>query len=186
MNWAAIVFLCYLDLNRITRRLAVQRQRDWDDDVFNAAVGFDLTMAQRQERLARLRQTWEGRQVPATVYPQLVTLRAQLTARRTLPATWPATLTQTFQQRLAQQPTTGWVPARKNHVTPRQLRQLVHGGDDLVTVTTAYHRLYALPAATEAVTLSALHQYYLRVRDQQKGRSTATQQLVEQLLKSQD
>lgn len=174
------------DLNRIARRLAARRQRDWDDDVFNAAVGFDLTTAQRQERLARLQQTWEGRQVPATVYPQLATLRAQLTAGQSVPATWPATLTQAFQQRLAQQPATGWVPARKNHVTPRQLRQLVHGGDDLITVTTAYHRLYALPAATEAVTLSALHQYYLRVQDQQEGRSTATQQLVAALLKSQD
>ncbi|WP_407885502.1 hypothetical protein [Levilactobacillus sp. N40-8-2] len=174
------------DLNRITRQLAAQRQRDWDDDVFNAAVGFDLTAGQRQARLAQLQQTWEGRQVPIAVYPQLLTIRAELAAGQPLPVDWPAKLKQAFQQRLAQQPATGWVPARKNHVTPQQLRRLVHGGDDMGTVTAAYHRLYDLPSATAAVTLSALHQYYLRVQDRQKGRSTATQQLVDQLLKSQD
>lgn len=172
------------DLNRISRRLAAQRQRDWDDDVFNAAVGFDLAASERQARLVQLRQCWEGRQIPATVYPQLATLKAQLTQGQPLPQDWPARLTRAFQQRLDRQPATGWVPARKTHVTPAQLRQLLAGQSDFAAVTTAFHRLYGLAASEEAVTLSALHRYYLLEQDERAGRAAATQQLVDQLLRT--
>lgn len=170
------------DLNRVSRRLAAQRQRDWDDDVFNAVIGFDLPVAQRQARLGDLKRSWEGRQVPETVYPQLLTLKDCLEQGQSLPTDWPARFRQALQQRLDRQPTTGWVPARKNHVTPPQLRQLVNGGNDFAAVATAYHRLYALPPADEAVTLSALHRYYLLDQDRRAGRTAATQRLVTQLL----
>ncbi|WP_341779339.1 hypothetical protein [Levilactobacillus sp. HBUAS70063] len=171
------------DLNRVTRRLAAQRQRDWDDDVFNAAVGFDWSAEQRRTQLDLLSQSWEGQQVPASVYSELVTLRTRLDQGATLPTVWPERLRQAFQQRLAAQPATGWVPARKNHVTPAQLRQLVQGRNDFNEVKAAYQRLYALTPQAEAVTLSALHRYDLMVRDRQANRLSATQRLVEQLLK---
>ena len=174
------------DLNRVTRRLAAQRQRDWDDDVFNAAVGFELTAAQRQAELTRLSQSWEGRQVPATVYPMLATLTDRLDRGLALPESWPSRLTQAIERRLAHQPATGWVPARKNHVTPAQLRQLVQGRNDFSAVKTAYHRLYALPAETETVTVAALHRYYLLMQERRAGQSAATQRLVDQLLRDQD
>lgn len=172
------------DLNRISRRLAAQRQRDWDDDLFNAAIGFELTARQRQAQLEKLRQCWEGRQIPETVYPQLLAVKQQVTQGRPLPENWPAGLTHAFQQRLDRQPATGWVPARKNHVTPEQLHQLLAEKADFAAVATAFHRLYALPNAEEAVTLSALHQYYLLESDRQAGRAAATQKLVAQLLQS--
>ncbi|NLR31982.1 hypothetical protein [Levilactobacillus tujiorum] len=174
------------DLNRQTRRLAAQRQRDWDDDVFNAAVGFELTPAQRQTQLAQLRQSWEGRQVPSTVYAQLLHLKADLAAGQPVPVDWPERLRTALQQRLDQQPTTGWVPARKNHVTTEQLRQLVQGRDSFTVVAADYHRLYQLAQQDEALTLSALQQYYLVQQDRQAGRAPATQKLVQQLLQTKD
>lgn len=174
------------DLNRRTRRLAAQRQRDWDDDVFNAAVGFELTPAQRQTQLAQLRQSWEGRQVPSTVYAQLLHLKADLAAGQPVPVDWPERLRTALQQRLDQQPTTGWVPARKNHVTTEQLRQLVQGRDSFSMVAADYHRLYQLAQQDEALTLSALQQYYLVQRDRRAGRAPATQKLVQQLLQTKD
>ncbi|MFC6290438.1 hypothetical protein [Levilactobacillus angrenensis] len=170
------------DLNRLTQRRARQRQRDWYDDLFNAAIGFDLTAPDRQQRLAQLQQPWEGQQVPAQVYQDCQTLRDQLTAGQSLPRTWPNAVRQAFTQRLAQQPTTGWVPAKKNHVTPPQLRQLVAGKADFSAVATAYHRLYALPAEAEATTLSALQQYYLLLADKRAERESVTHALVQKLL----
>ncbi len=170
------------DLNRVTRRLAAQRLRDWQDDLFNAAVGFDLGPDERQQSLATLQQSWEGQQVPATVYQDLMTLRAQLAADRELPPSWPAALRMAFTHRLAVQPLTGWVPAKKNHVTPHQLQQLVCHSNDFAQLTQAYHRLYALPARDEAITLSALAQAQLRLEDQQAGRSQATRNLVDRIL----
>lgn len=169
------------DLNRLSRHLAAQRQRDWNDDVFNVAVGFDLTSEQRQVALVPLQKSWEGRQVPANVYADLLTVKERLAQGQPLPK-WPAALTRAFQQRLDRQPQSGWVPARKNHVTPKQLRRLVTPQASFNQVTTQFRRLYALPQANEDVTLSALAHYYLTVRDQQEKRTAATQRLVEQLL----
>ncbi|WP_125687633.1 hypothetical protein [Levilactobacillus fujinensis] len=169
------------DLNRVSRHLAAQRQRDWDDEVFNVAVGFDLTPAQRQKAVVLLQNSWEGRQVPASVYADLMTLKERLAQGQALPQ-WPAAVTRAFQQRLDRQPQAGWVPARKNHVTPQQLRQLVESKTDFEQVTAQFHRLYALPQAEADVTLSALAHYYLTVQDQQEKRTAATQRLVEQLL----
>ncbi|MGP4117565.1 hypothetical protein ACS4N0_10440 [Levilactobacillus zymae] len=53
---------------------------------------------------------------------------------------------------------------------------------DWMTVEATFHRDYALPAAEEAVTLSALEQYYLRQRDRQHRRGAQTQRLLQQLL----
>jgi hypothetical protein len=170
------------DVDRLSRQLAHQRQRDWDDDLFNAAVGFDWTRDQRQARLDQLRQPWEGRQVPAAVFKDCLTIRERLSAGQPVPATWPAALRRAFAQRLAVQPQTGWVPAKKNHVTTAQLRQLAHSHPDFPAVATAYHRLYALPAATEAATLSALQQYYLLLADKRAERQNVTHALVQKLL----
>ncbi|WP_125544214.1 hypothetical protein [Levilactobacillus lindianensis] len=171
------------DLNRRVRFRAKQRQRDWDDDLFNVTVGFDLTAEERQARLRPLRELWEGHQVPAQVFTDCESLRAELEAGKSFPTSWPTRLTQAFTERLALQPEQGWVPARKNHVTPGQLRQLMAGKPDFAAVQTAYRRLYALPAEDDAVTLSALHQYYLRQRDREAKRQDATQALLRQLLK---
>ncbi|WP_143462388.1 hypothetical protein [Levilactobacillus enshiensis] len=170
------------DLNRLSRHLAAQRQRDWYDDVFNVAIGFDLTPAQRKQGLVPLQKSWEGRQISVSVYADLLTVKERLTQGQTLPQ-WPAALTQAFQRRLNQQPASGLVPARKNHVTPQQLRQLVTPKMDFEQVTAQFHRLYALPPTDADVTLSALAHYYLTVRDQQEQRTAATQRLVAQLLK---
>ncbi|WP_414949690.1 hypothetical protein [Levilactobacillus brevis] len=171
------------DLNRFSRQLAAQRQRDWDDDVFNAALGFELTADQRRQRLTQLRDCWEGRQLSDACYATLLRLRESWQQSPVIPATWPEKLRQAFQVRLAEQPATGWVPAKKNHVTPSQLRQLITSQADFATVVAQYHRLYALPTATEAVTLSALHRYYLVKADQRAGRAKATAKLVTELLK---
>ena len=171
------------DLNRFSRQLAAQRQRDWDDDVFNAALGFELTADQRRQRLTQLRDCWEGRQLSDACYATLLRLRESWQQFPVIPATWPEKLRQAFQVRLAEQPATGWVPAKKNHVTPSQLRQLITSQADFATVVAQYHRLYALPTATEAVTLSALHRYYLVKADQRAGRAKATAKLVTELLK---
>ncbi|MFC6274023.1 hypothetical protein ACFQET_00655 [Levilactobacillus tangyuanensis] len=170
------------DLNRVTRRLAAQRLRDWQDDLFNAAVGFDLDLAERQQTLATLRQSWEGQQVPATVYQDLLTLRDRLTAGKAVPQSWPTALRTAFTHRLAVQPTSGWVPAKKNHVTPIQLQQLVRQSVDFTQLTRAYHRLYTLSAKDEAVILSALEQAQLQLADQQAGRAQATRSLVDRIL----
>lgn len=170
------------DLDRRSRQLAAQRLRDWYDDVFNTAVGFDLPVEQRTQRLAQLATSWEGRQVPANVYSELADLRSRLTAGEALPTTWPKAFRQAMQRRLDRQPTTGWVPARKNHVTPEQLRQLVPQATSFATVAQRYQRLYDLPAEQAAVTLSALEQYYLRERDRAAKRGAATQRLVAELL----
>lgn len=172
------------DLNRRCQQLAAQRQRDWNDDIFNAALGFELTPQQRRDWLDRLRQPWEGQQVSAAIYGELATARDWLTDPTQLPATWPPALRTAFQQRLAQQPDTGWVPARKNHVTPGQLRELVTNASDFGTVTRRFERLYALTEPTAAMTRSALEQYYLVVRDQQAGRAAETQALLRHLLDS--
>ncbi|KRO05008.1 hypothetical protein IV54_GL000635 [Levilactobacillus paucivorans] len=171
------------DLNRRVRFRAKQRQRDWVDDLFNVAIGFALTPAERREQLQPLREPWEGRQVPAQVFIDCESLRAELEAGKSLPASWPTELTQAFTERLALQPQQGWVPARKNHVTPSQLRQLTAGKSDFTAVQTAYRRLYALPEADEAITLSALHQYYLRQRDREEQRQDTTQALLRELMK---
>ncbi|MCF7523022.1 hypothetical protein L3X07_06025 [Levilactobacillus brevis] len=63
------------DLNRFSRQLAAQRQRDWDDDVFNAALGCELTADQRRQRLTQLRDCWEGRQLSDACYATLLRLR---------------------------------------------------------------------------------------------------------------
>lgn len=170
------------DVDRLSRQLARQRQRDWDDDLFNAAVGFDWTHDQRQARLDQLRQPWEGRQVPAAVFKDCLTIRERLSAGQPVPATWPAAVRRAFAHRLAVQPQTGWVPAKKNHVTTAQLRQLAHSHPDFPAVATAYHRLYALPAATEAATLSALQQYVLLLADEREQRREVTRDLLQQLL----
>ncbi|KJW12439.1 hypothetical protein [Levilactobacillus spicheri] len=172
------------DLDRESQRLAAQRQRDWDDDVFNAAVGFDLPLAERQARLTQLRQGWEGRQLSADLVAELATLRARLTQERTLPATWPPALCQALRTRLAVQPADTWVPARKNHATPAQLHALVAPAPDFATVRVRFTRLYDLPPETAAVTLSALEQYYLQRRDRQAQRQAATQALVDQLFEN--
>lgn len=170
------------DLDDRARSLAQQRQRDWNDDVFNATLGLALTPAQRRAQLATLRQTWEGRQLPATIYAELAAFRAHVTRPVQLPTSWPEPLRQAFQTRLVAQPVDGWVPAKKNHVTPQQLRHLGQATTDWATVQARYQRLYALPPAAEAVTLSALEQYYLQQRDQRQGRQAATQQLLQNLL----
>ena len=170
------------DLNQRSRQLAAQRQRDWYDDLFNAAVGFDLTPSNRQRRLADLQASWEGRQLSANVYADLATLRDRLDQAQPLPDGWPDALRQAIQRRLDQQPAQGWVPARKNHVTPAQLRALVPDATTFATVEQRYHRLYELPADQAAVTLSALAQYYLVAQDRQAHRQAATQALVRQLL----
>lgn len=172
------------DLDRFSQRRAQQRQRDWNDDLFNAAVGFTLTPAQRQDWLTKLQRPWEGQQVPASVFTDCLTLRERLTAGQAVPTTWPKHLQQAFARRLAQQPATGWVPAKKNHVTTAQLRQLAHSESDFPAVATAYHRLYALPEDEEAVTLSALQQAYLQMKDAQAQRTTDTQRLVQEILKN--
>ncbi|WP_261809317.1 hypothetical protein [Levilactobacillus humaensis] len=171
------------DLNRRVRFRAKQRQRDWVDDLFNVAIGFELAPAERHERLQLLRDPWEGQQVPAQVFTDCETLRAELEAGKSLPTSWPTELTEAFTERLAPQPQQGWVPARKNHVTPSQLRHLTAGKSDFAAVQTAYRRLYALPAADDAITLSALHQYYLRQRDREERRQDATQALLRDLMK---
>ncbi|AYM01820.1 hypothetical protein [Levilactobacillus yiduensis] len=172
------------DLDRFSQRRAQQRQRDWNDDLFNAAVGFTLTPAQRQDWLTKLQRPWEGQQVPASVLTDCLTLRERLTAGQTVPTTWPKNLRQAFAQRLAQQPAIGWVPAKKNHVTTAQLRQLASNQSDFPAVAAAYHRLYALPEDEEAVTLSALQQAYLQMKDAQAQRTTDTQRLVQEILKN--
>jgi len=68
-------------------------------------------------------------------------------------------------------------------VTPKQLRRLVDRQPDFAAAAQAYHRLYALPAEDEAVTLSALQRYTLLVADQRAQRQQATDNLVAQLLK---
>ena len=170
------------DLDRRTRALAAQRQRDWDDDVFNAALGSELTPAQRDAQLTALRQSWEGRQVPAAVYRDLARFKATVTRPVEVPASWPEPLQRAFRVRLQRQPTDRWVPAKKAHVTPGQLRRLGQQAMDWTTVEATFHRDYALPAAEEAVTLSALEQYYLRQRDRQHRRGAQTQRLLQQLL----
>ena len=170
------------DLNRASRQRAHQRQRDWWDDLFNAAIGFDLTPAERTASLAKLQQPWEGQQVPASVYRDCETLRARLTAGDALPTAWPETLRQAFTQRLAVQPANDWVPAKKNHVTTTQLRGLVREHTDFDQIKRAYHRLYALPAGAEAATLSALQQVALRRADERENRENVTQSLVRKLL----
>lgn len=171
------------DLNQVSRQLAAQRQRDWNDDVFNAAIGFDLTPSERQSRLAQLHDSWEGQRVPAQVYLELATLRERLVNGVALPTDWPQALQIAISERLARQPKTGWVPAKKNHVTPKQLRRLVDRQPNFAATAQAYHRLYALPAEAEAVTLSALQRYTLLVADQRAQRQQATDNLVTQLFK---
>lgn len=170
------------DLNHDVCFRAKQRQRDWYDDLFNVAIGFGLTPEERRAQLQRLRDSWEGHQVPAQVFTDCETLQDKLTAGESLPSSWPVELTQAFTERLAVQPQQGWVPARKNHVTPSQLRHLTIDQPDFTAVRTAYRRLYALPAEDDAVTVSALHQYYLQQRDQEAKRQDATQALLRQLL----
>ncbi|GEO69536.1 hypothetical protein [Levilactobacillus acidifarinae] len=170
------------DLDQRTRALAVQRQRDWNDDVFNATLGSDLTPVQRVSRLTALQHIWEGRQIPAAIYEELAHFKATVTRPVSVPVDWPEPLRRAFQQRLARQPADQWVPAKKNHVTPQQLRQLGRQSADWPTIKTAFQRLYALPAPEEAVTLSALEQYYLRQRDRRRQQATQTQRLLQSLL----
>ncbi|WP_125580248.1 hypothetical protein [Levilactobacillus cerevisiae] len=170
------------DLNRASQQRAKQRQRDWYDDLFNAAVGFDLTPEKRQIRLKQLQQAWEGQQVPTSIYADCATLRDRLTAGESLPANWPAPLRQAFTKRLTDQPADQWVPAKKNHVTTSQLRRLVQDNPDFTTMKHHYQRLYALPAAEEAMTLSALEQVALQRADAREKRMDQTQALIRELL----